>query len=190
MNEDSTRKLIIEILKQKFGDVFPPENRHVFPSNTTIWGGIDIAGVPWALLLAQESECEYIHIKDCHNIKSPVKGIPGKEYIEKKNIVVVENIIFAKESIKTTAPSIKNVRGKIHYYVNILDYGFPETESFLGEIDCKVISLIQFNDVLEMALKNEYINEKQLDIYKTWQKDPWNWGENNGFPKVEKKQNL
>jgi hypothetical protein len=40
---------------------------------------------------------------------------------------------------------------------------------------------------IAMSLKEKYINDYEKELLDEWRLDPFNWGEKQGFPKVEKK---
>ncbi len=182
LRKNFTRKLIVEIFKQKFDPVIWPHE--------PIFAGIVTAGVPWAVLFAQESDLQFIYVRDKpkdHGMKNQIEGIPADENLGGEYIVMVEDLISTGGSTKKAIEAVRQAGGNVKYCISIFNYGFPEADKLFEEVDCKVISLITFDEVWETALKNGYLSQEQVTICAEWQKDPWNWGEKHGFPKVEKK---
>jgi len=59
--------------------------------------------------------------------------------------------------------------------VSIFTYCFPVAEQNFKNAGCKLISLTNYESLIELALETGYIEEKNLDILRLWRKDPENW---------------
>ena len=54
-------------------------------------------------------------------------------------------------------------------------YGFPVAEEAFREAGVKLITLSDYNAVLEQAAETGYIKTADLEVLKEWRKDPANW---------------
>ena len=119
--------------------------------------------------------------------KRPPLDVYKRQGLDGKSVIVVEDLISTGGSTKKAIEAVRQAGGDVKHCISIFDYGFPESAKLFEEINCKLISLITFEDVWQTALKANYLTEEQVAICADWQKDPWGWGEKHGFPKVEKK---
>ena len=55
-------------------------------------------------------------------------------------------------------------------------YGFPVAEEAFREAGVKLITLSDYNAVLEQAAETGYIKADDLEVLKEWRKDPSVWG--------------
>ncbi|MDE5836415.1 MAG: orotate phosphoribosyltransferase, partial [Paramuribaculum sp.] len=57
----------------------------------------------------------------------------------------------------------------------IFTYGFPLAVKRFKDADVNLLTLSNYNSMLEAALETEYIRAEDLDTLKEWRKDPANW---------------
>lgn len=57
----------------------------------------------------------------------------------------------------------------------IFTYGFPVAVKRFNEAGVKLITLSNYNSMLEAALETNYIKEQDLETLKEWRKDPASW---------------
>ena len=49
-----------------------------------------------------------------------------------------------------------------------------------------MLSILTYDILLQVAKQTDYINSEQEKMLAEWREDPFGWGENHGFPKIEK----
>ena len=54
-------------------------------------------------------------------------------------------------------------------------YGFPVAEEAFREADVKLVTLTDYEHVVEKALETGYIKEDEVALLHDWRKDPANW---------------
>ena len=59
--------------------------------------------------------------------------------------------------------------------VAMFTYGFPIAEENFRKADVKLVTLSNYNAMLETALDTNYIKESDIETLKEWRKDPANW---------------
>ena len=55
-------------------------------------------------------------------------------------------------------------------------YGFPVAEEAFREAGVKLITLSDYNAVIEQAAETGYIKEEEKTVLAEWRKDPSAWG--------------
>ena len=57
----------------------------------------------------------------------------------------------------------------------IFTYGFTLAEDNFKKAQCNLITLSNYNDLVDLALESGYIDKDHLETLKTWRKDPGNY---------------
>ena len=59
--------------------------------------------------------------------------------------------------------------------VALFTYGFPIAQENFEKADVKLITLSNYNAMLEVALENGFIKSTDIETLGEWRKDPANW---------------
>ena len=57
----------------------------------------------------------------------------------------------------------------------LFTYGFPLAEENFNNAGVKLVTLSNYDAMLEVALQTEYITKDDLETLHMWRKDPANW---------------
>jgi orotate phosphoribosyltransferase len=57
----------------------------------------------------------------------------------------------------------------------IFSYGFETANKNFKESNIELHTLSNYEYLLEVALKTNYINQAESELLKSWRKDPANW---------------
>ena len=74
----------------------------------------------------------------------------------------------------------------VEHCFSIFTYGLSKAQELFDAENCPVHSLLDFPTLLETATNLNYINADERDLIDKWQQGPFAWGENNGFPRIER----
>ena len=58
----------------------------------------------------------------------------------------------------------------------IFSYGFKVSEDNFQNSNCKLVTLSNYDALIENAVQTGYIEKNLVDFLKGWRKDPSNWG--------------
>lgn len=153
--------------------------------------GTSTAGIPLATMLADLLQKPMIYIRDKpkgHGLKNQIEGIDAESDLQGKRVVLIEDLISTGGSSARAVQAIRNAKGICDYCISIFNYGLDKAIQVFNNLDtkCKVISLLTYDTLLEVAKETEYINNQEAEMLEEWRADPFGWGEKHGFPKVEK----
>ena len=58
--------------------------------------------------------------------------------------------------------------------------------AYLLKNDIKIVEVTATPDGVGIDVADQwgYIDPQEIKLLKEWKKDPFNWGDNNGFPKI------
>ncbi len=165
--------------------------------------GTSTAGIPHAAMIANPlSPLAYkmIYVRNepkGHGLENQIEGIDVEKGLEGQRVVLIEDLISTGKSSVKAVQAIRDANGICDHCISIFNYGFDKPKKmFAGEesfgdkdnprfLDkpCKVISLLTYDILIETAKKNSYIDDADLKMLESWNSDPFNWAEKNGFKK-------
>ena len=145
-----------------------------FPEAEAV-AGVATGAIAQGALVADELGLPYCYVrpkpKD-HGMGNQVEG----EINQGVKVVVVEDLI------STGGSSLKAVEALRQYGVEVIGmvasftYGFPVAEEAFAAAGVKLITLSNYEAVIEEAAKTGYIKEEDKQVLAEWRKDPTVWG--------------
>ena len=90
-------------------------------------------------------------------------------------IVVVEDLISTGGSSLKAVEAVRNFGCTVIGMVAIYTHGFPVAEEQFQAANVRLITLSNYDAVIEEALKTEYITPTEEAILQEWRKDPAHW---------------
>ena len=157
-----------------------------------IIAGTATAGIPWAAILAHELGLPFVYIRDKakdHGLRNRIEGLDSDKDFNDAKVVVVEDLMSTGLSSVDAVESAQEAKGNVYSCLSIFNYGFPEAQNLFASLTppCMVQSIITYPMLLEQAVQVNYLQPEQIQLLENWSKNPKQWGENNGFPKIERK---
>jgi orotate phosphoribosyltransferase len=106
-----------------------------------------------------------------HGMENLIEGIvlPGQK------VVVVEDLISTGGSSLQAVEALRKAGAEVLGMVAIFTYGFPVAEENFKSSRCKLVTLTDYMELLDYALKSEYIKKDQLEVLQQWRKSPDTW---------------
>ena len=152
------------------------------------FGGVDaIAGVATGAiaqgaLVAETLGLPYVYVRSApkdHGLENLIEGNlkPGQK------VVVIEDLISTGGSSLKAVEAIRNAGCEVIGMAAIFTYGFPVAARKFKSAQVELITLSNYNAMLETALETNYIKPEDLETLQEWRKDPASWqGPNNNTP--------
>lgn len=106
-----------------------------------------------------------------HGLENLIEGElkPGMK------VVVVEDLISTGGSSLKAVEAIRNNGCEVVGMVASYTYGFPVAEKAFADAKVKLITLTNYEAVVEQAVKTGYITEDEVEVLHEWRKDPAHW---------------
>ena len=143
-----------------------------FPEANAI-AGVATGAIPQGALVADELQLPFGYVRSKpkdHGLENLIEGelSPGMK------VVVVEDLV------STGGSSLKAVEAlrqdcEVVGMVAAFTYGFPIAEEAFKKAQVKLITLTNYQAVVQSALKTGYINNAHVPILNQWRRDPANW---------------
>jgi orotate phosphoribosyltransferase len=137
--------------------------------------GVATAGIPQGCLVADAMNLPFLYVrpkpKD-HGMENLIEGkvTPGQK------VVLIEDLISTGGSSLKAAEALKAGGFQVLGMISIFSYGFAVADQNFGKAGIELISLCNYNILLDEALKGGYIESDQLPLLKAWREDPAGWG--------------
>lgn len=146
-----------------------------FPDCDAI-AGVATAGIAQGALIADNLNVPFAYVRPepkKHGLKN---SIEGRLSLDSK-IVVVEDLISTGKSSLKAVEDLRESGHQVLGLVSIFNYGFDDTKTIFKEKNCEYLSLCHFKTLAEVASKENYISQEQLDKILKWNEDPKGWSD-------------
>lgn len=144
-----------------------------FPDVNAIAGVATGAIAPGALV-ADALGLPFVYIRSKpkdHGLENLIEG----ELKPKSKVVVVEDLISTAGSSLKAVEAVRKDGSEVLGMVANFTYGFPVAVESLEKANVKLVTLTNYEAVLEEALRTNYITEADLATLKEWRRSPADW---------------
>lgn len=144
-----------------------------FPEAEAV-AGVATGAIAQGALVAEELGLPYSYVrpkpKD-HGMGNQVEG----EIKNGAKVVVVEDLISTGGSSLKAVAALRAYGVEVIGMVASFTYGFPVAEEAFKEAGVKLITLSNYEAVIEEAAKTGYIKEEDKAVLAEWRKSPSTW---------------
>ena len=144
-----------------------------FPEAEAV-AGVATGAIAQGALVADELGLPYVYVrpkpKD-HGMGNQVEG----ELPKGIKVVVVEDLISTGSSSLKAVAALREYGVEVIGMVASFTYGFPVAEKAFREAGVKLVTLSDYNAVLEQAAETGYIKPEEIEVLKEWRKNPIEW---------------
>lgn len=144
-----------------------------FPEAQAV-AGVATGAIAQGALVADELGLPYCYVrpkpKD-HGMGNQVEG----EIEKGTKVVVVEDLISTGGSSLKAVAALREYGVEVVGMVASFTYGFPVAEEAFREASVKLVTLSDYNAVLEQAAETGYIKEEDKAVLSEWRQNPSEW---------------
>ncbi len=136
--------------------------------------GVATGAIPQGALVADALNLPFVYVRSTpkdHGLENLIEGElrPGMK------VVVVEDLISTGGSSLKAVDAIRRDGCVVIGMIAAFTYGFDVAVEAFKKADVNLMTLTNYESVLEAALETGYITEEDVDVLKTWRKDPAHW---------------
>lgn len=144
-----------------------------FPEVEAI-AGVATGAIAQGALVADAMGLPFVYVRSKpkdHGLENLIEGElkPGMK------VVVVEDLISTGGSSLKAVEAIRNNACEVIGMVASYTYGFDVATDAFKAADVKLVTLTNYEAVVEEALSIGYIAESDVDLLHEWRKDPAHW---------------
>lgn len=136
--------------------------------------GIATAGIPHAAWIADRLNLPMVYVRAKSKTHGKHNQIEGKIQKDQKALVV-EDLISTGNSVVAAGLALRNMGATVTNCVAIFSYQLPQAQKNFSEMNINCHTLAYFDDLIEMAAAEGYINETEKQKALVWNKDPEHW---------------
>ncbi|MFH1850651.1 MAG: orotate phosphoribosyltransferase [archaeon] len=142
--------------------------------NPEVIAGIATSGIPFAAWIAQEMNLPMVYIKKKPKDYGKENLIEGK-LNRNKRVLVVEDLISTGGSSLNGITAVRDAGAKADHIIAIFTYGLSIAEANLAKANVQLHTLTNFNTLVNVAVKENYLSESEVSTVLEWAMDPGNW---------------
>lgn len=155
------RDSLVNLVKTKFPDA-------------ALIAGVATGAIAQGALVAQELNLPFAYVRSTpkkHGMENLIEG----EVRPRQKVVVVEDLISTGNSSLMAVEALRNAGAEVLGMVAIFTYGFAVAEENFKKADCKLFTITNYEQLLEVAVPEGYITSSQLGLLKEWRNNPSGW---------------
>ncbi len=136
--------------------------------------GVATGAIPQGALVADELNLPFVYVRSTpkdHGLENLIEGElrPGMK------VVVIEDLVSTGGSSLKAVEAIRRDGCEVIGMIASFTYGFDVAVKAFKDAKVELVTLTNYEAVLETALKTDYISEEDVETLQTWRKDPAHW---------------
>lgn len=156
-------------IRQQFAEIV--ENHFGKPDAIV---GVATGGIAQGVLVAQELGIAFAYVRSeakGHGMKNRVEGVLESD----QSVIVVEDLVSTGGSSLAAVSALREEGIKVKGMVSIFTYGFELAKERFHQEGVELVSLCDYETLIDQALRSNYISERDLESLQAWRKDPASW---------------
>jgi orotate phosphoribosyltransferase len=137
--------------------------------------GVATAGISWGAMAADQLKLPFMYVRPKpkeHGMGNQIEGM----YEKGQHVVVVEDLISTGKSSLQVCEVLQKEGLIIDGMISIFNYGFPQAEEAFDKAGIKLISLSNYEALIEHAKANGTVNDEAINSLLKWRENPSEWG--------------
>jgi orotate phosphoribosyltransferase len=143
-------------------------------SDNYILAGVATGAIAIGALIAEKLKKPYIYVRPNpkgHGLKNQIEGsLPIGS-----NVVVIEDLISTGMSSLNAVNAIKSADSNVKGMLSIFSYSFDFAIERFKSKNIDLISLADYNILIEIVKEEKIINEDEIKKLERWRENPENW---------------
>ncbi|OHX65809.1 orotate phosphoribosyltransferase [Flammeovirga pacifica] len=138
--------------------------------------GVATAGIPQGALIADALGIPFAYVRSKpkgHGMTNMIEG----ELKAGAKVVVIEDLISTGGSSLKAADALKEAGIEVLGMAAIFTYGFDLSVNNFKEAGIPLVTLSNYDAMLELALEQDYIQSSDVESLKSWRVNPSEWNQ-------------
>jgi len=158
---DYIKNSFAELLTQRFG-------------RPDCIAGVATGGIAIGALVADALDLPFVYVRSTakgHGLGNQIEGTlePGHK------VVVIEDLISTGMSSLQAVDALRDFGANVQGLLAIFTYGFEKSVNAFAEANCQFHTLSEYDTLVAIAAKENYVEQSDLQALRNWRKDPANW---------------
>lgn len=156
------RDSFAEVVKKEFG-------------TPDVIAGVATGAIAQGALVADKMGIAMAYVRSNpkgHGMENLIEGRIDKG----QKVVVIEDLISTGGSSLKAVEALRNHGCEVLGMCAIFTYNFPAAQKAFADANVKLITLSNYNILIEQAIESGYVKVDQLEMLKKWREAPDKWG--------------
>lgn len=148
-----------------------------FPEAEAV-AGVATGAIAQGALVADALNMPFVYVRSKakdHGMQNLIEG----ELKEGTKVVVVEDLISTGGSSLKAVEALRQAGMQVVGMVASYTYGFDVAEKAFCDAKVRLVTLTDYESVVDKAVESGYISEADVAVLNEWRKDPSNWKKDN-----------
>jgi len=136
--------------------------------------GVATGAIGIGMLVAEYMGLPFVYVRPeakKHGRQNQIEGFLQKG----QNVVVVEDLISTGNSSLMAVEALKEAGANVKGMVAIFTYGFDVATENFKKANVDLLTLSNYENLLDLAVAKKYITEEEQETLKVWSKSPSTW---------------
>lgn len=136
--------------------------------------GVATGGIAHGALVAQELGLPFAYVrseKKSHGLTNQVEGRVEKN----QSVIVIEDLVSTGGSSLNAVKALRSTGAEVLGMCAIFTYGLQVAADNFEKEDCLLYTLTDFDNLVEKAVSQQYIDQSELESLVRWQRNPGDW---------------
>jgi orotate phosphoribosyltransferase len=136
--------------------------------------GVATGAIAHGALVADQLMLPFVYIRSAakgHGLENLIEG----DYHEGQKFVVIEDLISTGGSSLKAVEALRSEKCNVMGMIAIFTYGFSKAVDNFLSAQCPLATLSNYEVLIETAISDGYVSDKELDTLKEWRKMPDKW---------------
>ncbi|PLX09536.1 MAG: orotate phosphoribosyltransferase [Marinilabiliales bacterium] len=143
-------------------------------SDFDVIAGVATGAIAQGALVAEALEKPFVYVRPKakeHGMGNQIEG-----YLEEgKKVLVIEDLISTGGSSLKAVEALRQANCEVVGMVAIFTYGFQKADDSFKEANVYLITLSNYNALIEQALSTGYVSDSDVELLKEWRTNPSEW---------------
>ncbi len=160
---------IRNFLKKSFASFIRNEN-----PQAEIIAGVATGAIAIGALTADELGLPFVYVRSKskrHGLENMIEGDISKG----QKVVVIEDLVSTGKSSINAVTALRKAGTEVLGMKAIFSYGLNVAYQNFLKVDCPLHTLTNYETLIEIAVKEGYLEEKDIESLTEWRRDPANW---------------
>jgi len=137
--------------------------------------GVATGGIAHGALVAHDMGLPFVYVRQSgksHGLENVIEGV-----IESgQSVVVIEDLISTGGSSLNAVEALRKAGCEVKGMAAIFTYSFAVAEDAFVKAKCPVVTLSNYENLIQQAANSGFIEEKDLVTLAKWRENPDKWG--------------
>ena len=142
--------------------------------SANIIAGVATGAIAHGALVAEEMGLPFIYVRSAKKEHGKQNRVEGA-YNSGQSVIVIEDLISSGKSSLEAVKALRKEGLNVKGLISIFTYGFDTAAKNFKKANCEFISLCNYSTLLQVAVKQDYIKQSDLEVLEKWRENPSKW---------------